>query len=292
MVQPVASTSTCACIVDPIVNSGPYQLISGACSAVVSLAQRIINFVSSIFAVIANFVRSCFCMASAAIPPAAPAAAATTPAALPRAAPLAGPAPVAPAIVDVVVEGKTFLAHLVQEFEHNFAEGELHELMRNEAAAKAFLANLLAFALVIAPESFEDMQLPFMVTQEMRNLAPLTFISCAEELRPRFAALDPVPEADASGSDDSSIGLGSSVEEAPIGEAVRQHFINRHLQNCLQDDRDRDLFDEGPRAIGSDANIFYAELNALAARIGNRFINPTFAAAAEATRAEYILINA
>ena len=220
MVQPAAPSSTCACIVDPIVNSGPYQLISGACSAVVSLAQRIINFVSSIFAVIANFVRSCICGAAAATPPASPAS--TTPPA-PRATGLFGAVPVPPPSVNVVEQGKEYLARLLEQYEHDYNPAELLARMRNGQAGNTWLANLLVYELVMITISLEGRPLPFMVERGI-GASPLTFIASIQRLRAALAGLDQVSEF--SGTED---------EIARVGDAVCRLFYDRHLRNAPSD---------------------------------------------------------
>lgn len=64
MVQPTTPTSCFSCITTPIVNSAPYQLISGGCSAISGLAQKIADFVTGIFITIVNFVKYCLCISS------------------------------------------------------------------------------------------------------------------------------------------------------------------------------------------------------------------------------------
>ena len=316
MVQPVAPSSTCACIVDPIVNSAPYQLISGACSAIGSLAHRIMNFVSSIFAVIANFVRSCFCGAAAATPPAA---AAATPAPAPRAGALAGPIPVAPTGVNVAQEGKEFLRPLLRAFIVRFDEFDLMPIMQNAGLAKTFLANLLVHDLVMERASLEGIQLPFMVTRGMHP-TPITFIASVVRLRASFEALDADTGVLAVGNDDddnNSVHNGNSVtssqgtdddqqdsrsEEGPqlVTDAVLWQFVKKHLlidvpaqnpSDSTEEVIEEDVFDANPDNADSDANVFYAQLNTLAGRFADPGTNPTFAAAAEALRVEYIRLN-
>lgn len=317
MVQPVAPSSTCACIVDPIVNSAPYQLISGACSAVANLARRVINFVSSIFTVIVNFFRSCFCGAAAATPPAA--AVAATPAPAQRAAALAGPIPVAPTGVDVVQEGKAFLQPLLRAFQRDYPDFDLMPIMQNTGLAKAFLANLLVHDLVMLRQSLEGVQLPFMVTRGM-NPTPITFIANILRLRASYDALDPAPGVTVVGNDDddnNSVHNGSSVASSQgtdddqegsssdegtqlVSDAVRRHFVVKHLfidvpeensSDTIEEMVEEDVFDADPANSDSDANVFYAQLNTLAGRFANAGTNPDFSRAAEALRTEYIRLN-
>lgn len=295
MVQPTTPSSTCACIIDPIVNSAPYQLISGACSAIGSLAQRIATCVATIFTAIVNFVKSCICGAAEATPQAA--AITATP---PRAAALAAPVPLAPVGVDVVEEGKLFLAQLFDQFEGNFEEGKPLDLMRSEEAGNAFLANLLVHDLVMDVASIEGQPVPFMVTRGM-GYSPFTFINSIERLRTVFNELDPAVESStflAHGTnDDSSTQSDLEEDEVPptVGETLRMLFVGRKLTIGLQDNRvihssgqelEQDVFDPNPDNSNSKPNVFYAQLNTLARNFINS--NPTFVAAANAFRAEYI----
>lgn len=68
MIQPHSTTYCGSCILEPIRNSFPCQLISETCSVIGSLPQRVVKCVADVFIAIAKFVRSCFCGAEAVSP--------------------------------------------------------------------------------------------------------------------------------------------------------------------------------------------------------------------------------
>ena len=252
---PTTSTANRAYFIDSNVTSSPYPQTSEPLSAVEGPA---------------NAATACGC---------------------PRTAATANAAAVSPTNVDDVEEGKTFLMHLVRRFEDNFEEDELLDILRNEDAGQSFLTNLLVHDLVMDPNPFDGLNLPFMVTRGM-NSTSITFISRVEQLRAAFAELD--LDLESHGTDDES-NNDASEEVVTVGEAVRQLFVDRHITIGVQNDScihsssegfDRDVFDTTPQNASSNANTFYARLKFLAERFAA--VNPTFTAAADAARQSYI----
>lgn len=181
MVQSIVPTSYFCC---------PCELISGACSAIGSLPQRIADCVYAIFAAIAEFVQTCTqaCFGTpAAPPPAAPVAAANS-------------APSAPVALNLVEEGKAFLR--AQPF---LSKSQLNMDcdMNDEIQIKAFCALHLARNLVTDFDSLRStlstkdsgaLSYPLMLTVAIEP-SKATFLDWIQSLSNRFKDLSEAEKA-------------------------------------------------------------------------------------------------
>ncbi len=215
MVQPAAPASCHSCITTPIVNSYPCQLISG-------IAQKIADFVTGIFTMIANFVKYCLCMSTAA---AAPAPVNPTPAAAANSAPVptaattsttavptttAAPAPAStahattssrpaattstPVINPAVVEtGKQFFLARVAGIDQSSPQNRFRDRLGTEDNGRRAFATVLVHSALTLPAAQQ---------QPLVNLvsgcaAGLTHTQALIELNTSFAQLEQAQKREA-----------------------------------------------------------------------------------------------
>ena len=166
MVQPAAPASCLSCITTPIVNSYPCQLISGGCSAISGVAQKIADFVTGIFTTIANFVRYCLCMSTPAAAPAplnpapavstnsahlntaapAPAIVTTTPAPLTTSTAPAATTNARAINTGIVEAGKQFFLARVAGIDHSNPQNRFRERLGTEENGRRAFATVLVHA--------------------------------------------------------------------------------------------------------------------------------------------------